>query len=524
MSPAQQLKQLVGAEAERRAFLAEVGLLLPAAHRERLERILELVSWLLALLEMKNLSIARLRQLCFGPTTESARNLCGKAPKDPKLTKARGHGRNSHRSYTAARRVRVTHATLRPGQRCPQCAKGKVRQQKQPAVAIHVTAQPPVGALIHEMEQLRCDTCGKVFTARTPPEAGTQKYDESVGVMVGLMRYGSGMPFYRLEQLQKSLGVPLPASVQWEQVERVSESLEPVFEHLSKEAAQAPVLFSDDTGMRVGALRKEIQNEKDPQRTGIFTSGIVGQLGDHGVSLFFTGRNHAGENLARLLAHRAAQCPAPLHMCDGLAQNNPKGPERVECQCNVHARRNFVELESSFPEECRKVVESFSAIYRVEAQAKAAGLTPEQRLAAHQTHSQPVMEELRAWLTQQIDGRKVEPNSGLGGAIAYMQKRWRQLTQFLRIPGAPLDNNQAERMLKRCILHRKNSLHYRTVRGAQVGDIFMSLVETCRANRVNPFAYMMAVVRNSAAAKANPQCWMPWNYPAALAEQTALAV
>ena len=524
MNQAQELKQLVGAEAQRRAFLAEVGVLLPAAHHERLERIFELVSWLLALLEMKNLSLAKLRQLCFGPTTESARRVCGKAPKEPKSAQAKGHGRYSHRCYTGARRVRVIHSTLRPGHRCPECAKGKLRQQKQPAVAISVTAQPPVGALIHELEQLRCDTCGKMFTAATPPEAGTQKYDESVGVMVGLLRYGSGLPFYRLERLQQSLGVPLPASVQWEQVERVSASLEPVFEHLIKAAAQAPVLFSDDTGMRVGALRKEIQNEKDPQRTGIFTSGIVGKLGDQGVSLFFTGRNHAGENLARLLAHRGLECPAPLHMCDGLAQNDPKGPATIGCQCNVHARRNFVELESSFPEECRKVVESFSAIYRVEAQAKAAGLTPEQRLAAHQTHSQPVMEELGAWLTDQIDGRKVEPNSSLGGAIAYMQKRWTQLTQFLRIPGAPLDNNEAERILKRCILHRKNSLHYRTVRGARVGDVFMSLVETCRANRVNPFAYMMAVVRNSAAAKANPQSWMPWNFQAALAQQIALAV
>jgi hypothetical protein len=267
-------------------------------------------------------------------------------------------------------------------------------------------------------------------------------------------------------------------------------------------------------------LRKQIKSEQEPERTGIFTSGIVGKLGDHAISLFFTGRNHAGENLADLLAHRARECSAPLHMCDGLAQNDPKGAARVECQCNVHARRNFVELESSFPEECRKVVDSFSAIYRVEAQAKAAGLTPEQRLAAHQTQSQPVMEELRAWCNEQIDGKKVEPNSGLGKAIGYMQKRWTQLTQFLCVPGAPLDNNEAERILKQCILHRKNSLHYRTVRGARVGDIFMSLVETCRANQVNPFAYMMAVVRNPVAAKAHPQHWMPWNFESALAGKT----
>lgn len=121
-----------------------------------------------------------------------------------------------------------------------------------------------------------------------------EKYDASVGVMVGLMRYGSGMPFHRLERLQKSLGVPLPASVQWEQVDRVSESLEPVFEHLVNVAAQAPVLYSDDTGMRVRSLREEIQGEKDPKRTGIFTSGIVGKLEDYCVNLYFTGRSHAG--------------------------------------------------------------------------------------------------------------------------------------------------------------------------------------------------------------------------------------
>ena len=314
-----------------------------------------------------------------------------------------------------------------------------------------------------------------------------EKYDASVGVMVGLMRYGSGMPFHRLERLQKSLGVPLPASVQWEQADRVSESLEPVFEHLIREAAQASVLFSDDTGMRVRSLRMEIQGETEPKRTGIFTSGIVGKLEDHCVNLFFTGRSHAGENLSTVLDHRHSGRCAPLHMCDGLARNDPKGHPTVEAQCNVHARRNFVELEGSFPEECQRVVESFSVVYQVEAEARAAGLNPEERLREHQTRSGPVMEALRSWLTGLIEDRKVEPNSELGGAIQYLEKRWTQLTRFLRIPGAPLDNNEAERVLKRCILHRKNSLHYKTERGARVGDLFMSLVETCRANRVNPF-------------------------------------
>jgi hypothetical protein len=365
-----------------------------------------------------------------------------------------------------------------------------LRRRKAPAVAIKVSAQPPVGAVIHEMEQLRCDTCGNLFTAPPPPEAGVEKYDPSVRVMVGLMRYGSGMPFYRLERLQLSLGIPLPSSVQWEQVDQAARELEPVFDHLIYLAAQSVVVFNDDTTMRVSALRKEIQSEVNPKRTGIFTSGIVSQAEHHLIALFFTGRAHAGENLADVLDQRLPEQPPPLHMHDGLAQNTPKGHPTVDCSCNVHARRNFVEIQSAFPQECRKVIECFSEIYRVEAQAKAKEFTPQERLELHQTQSQPVMDRLETWFTQQMEGRKVEPNSGLGQAIHYMQDRWTELTQFLRVAGAPLDNNAAERVLKMSILHRKNSLFYRTQRGADVGDLFMSLVQTCRANAINPFSYM----------------------------------
>ena len=122
------------------------------------------------------------------------------------------------------------------------------------------------------------------------------------------------------------------------------------------------------------------------------------------------------------------------------------------------------------------------------------------------------MEQLKAWLTQQVQDRKVEPNSNLGKAIRYMQDRWHELTQFLRVPGAPLDNNATERILKMSILHRKNSLYYRTQRGPEVRDLFMSLVQTCRANQANPFDYMLAVVRNTEAAKTDPGQWLPWNY------------
>jgi hypothetical protein len=269
--------------------------------------------------------------------------------------------------------------------------------------------------------------------------------------------------------------------------------------------------------MRVGQLRRQIQAEVDPQRTGIFTTGIVCEAEDHPIRLFFTGRRHAGENLARVLEERETGLVPPLHMCDGLSRNEPKGHATQPCNCAIHARRNFVDVRGAFPEECQRVVESFAAIYRVEARSRKERLNPEERLKLHQAESQPVMEQLKSYFTEQLDEKKVEPNSGLGQAMGYMLDRWGALTRFLTVPGAPLDNNTTERLLKTSILHRKNSLHYRTARGAQVGDLFMSVIQTCVANLVNPFEYMLAVVRNNRSVKVDPGRWMPWNHKETLA-------
>ena len=104
-----------------------------------------------------------------------------------------------------------------------------------------------------------------------------------------------------------------------------------------------------------------------------------------------------------------------------------------------------------------------------------------------------------------------------------MRRRWGPLTLFLREPGAPLDNNICEQSLKMAILHRKNSLGFKTQHGAQVGDLFMSLIQTCRLNRVNPWDYLMALVHHPDHVRASPDQWMPWNYQDALEHPKAAA-
>jgi hypothetical protein len=117
-------------------------------------------------------------------------------------------------------------------------------------------------------------------------------------------------------------------------------------------------------------------------------------------------------------------------------------------------------------------------------------MDPDQRLKYHQDNSTELMEDLKTWLTSQLEDKKVEPNSNLGQAISYMLKHFKGMTLFLREPKAPLDNNLCERVLKKAILHRKNSLFYKTEHGAYVGDLFMSLIHTCSFCNANPFEYL----------------------------------
>ncbi|HWH48487.1 MAG TPA: IS66 family transposase [Burkholderiales bacterium] len=456
-------------------------------------------------------------------TTEKTREVLGDAAAQPaelpgqpapakdERAKTPGHGRHAASSYEGARKVVVTHPELQHGDRCPECGSGNVYEQKESKPLVRIVGQAPLSANIYELQRLRCNGCGQVFTAPEPSGVGTEKFDETAGAMIAQLKYGSGMPFARIEELEQRLGIPLPASTQWEIVEEVAELAKPARDELIRQAASGGLFHNDDTGMRV------LKMERPPgdKRTGVFTSGIVSVGERRRVALFFTGREHAGENLGAVLAERAADLPAPVQMCDALSRNTPKldgGVELLVANCLTHGRRQFVELVGAFPGQCRFVLETLGRVYANDAEARAGGLLAGERLRLHQERSGPLMESLREWFDEQIRERKAEPNSGLGKAIQYFQRHWKALTLFLRQPGAPLDNNVCERALKRAVLHRKNALFYRTLHGAEVGDLFMSLIHTCELNTVNSFDYLVALQRNADALARSPQDWMPWNF------------
>jgi transposase len=521
-----------------------------------LQGAMQTLGFLTRELEKKSVSIQRLKQLLFGASTETTAKVIEKILERGGEGKAvdagvaaggseagpgerpKGHGRNGADAYHGAKRVRVPLAGLHAGDACPSCTKGKVYASCEPGLIVRLTGQAPIGGAVYELEKLRCSLCGQVFSAEPPAEVGQEKYDAESAAMIGLLKYGTGLPFYRLEKLQEGLGIPLPAATQWEIVAQTAGVLAPALSQMIHLAAQGQVLHNDDTTMKVLALGgAEVQpaaSAPEPAepaaqpaegrteageasgRAGIFTSGIVSKVADHQIALFFTGHKHAGENLLDLLRQRSAELGPPIQMCDALSRNVPDELRTILANCMAHARRRFVDVAGSFPEQCLHVLQILKVVYGNDAIARDRGMSPQERLLLHQTQSGPAMAELEAWMKTQIEQRKVEPNSGLGEAIAYMRKHWKKLTLFLHVPGAPLDNNVCERALKKAILHRKNSYFYRTEKGAHVGDLFMSLIHTCQLNGANPFHYLTELQKHAAELAAAPADWMPWNYLAAL--------
>jgi transposase len=532
------------------ALLARVRPQLSDEEYREIEALIETLLYVADIVTRKTTSIARLRALLFGACTETTRDVLaragvtpempspgGEAPPDqsadqttgpaagqpPRAGTRRGHGRHGATAYAGAQRITIPHPHLHPGDACPRCDTGTVYRQRDPKVLVRFVGQAPIGATVYGLERLRCHLCGDVFTAPAPDGVGDEKYDATSGAMIALLKYGSGVPFYRLEQLQANVALPLAASTQWEIVADVATRIQPALNELIRHAANGEVLHNDDTSMTVLSLlpkkRKDAPavepatvDDVSPDRTGVFTSGIVATRDGHRIALYVTGRRHAGENLATVLAHRAPGLGPPIQMCDALSRNPPKAFEVILAHCLSHARRHIVNVTPNFPTECRHVLETLRDVYHYDAQARERGLSPAARLSFHQTHSRPLMDALHTWLTAQLDEHRVEPNSGLGQAITYFVKHWTPLTRFLEIPGAPLDNNLVERALKKAILHRKGALFYKTLNGARVGDLFMSVIHTCELNGVNPFAYLIALQRHADALKETPGAWLPWTY------------
>jgi len=525
-------------------------------------RLLRKLLYLVSMLQEKKVTLLRLKAMIFGKKSEkrksdedekeepkgasesggpgrekgedvkTPRNEQREEPESEEFERRPGHGRHSTAAYPGARKVKCRHRELRSGSPCPcRNCRGKVYPVKRPHRFIQFTGNPAIGATQYEQEVVRCGDCGREYEAPLPEGVSPKKYDETADAAIAINRHGMWTPFYRTARMQEMYGVPLPESVQAERCQKVAEALEPLYERMKQEAANGKVFYGDDTPVKIMELIKENQErkkqkakaeEKEPgserkkkkkeeERVAIQTSGVVVKLHSGAkVALYFNGRQHAGENLETLYQRRDPQCGLPMQMSDALACNWCGERERIVCKCLAHARRKFVEIQASYPEACDYVLKQIGKVYRNERATE--GLNDEERLGYHQRHSGPEMTELRQWMDGQMTEKKVEPNSSLGQAIDYFRDHYEGLTAYLRFPGAPIDNNLGEQVLRPVAIIRKNSYGYKTSRGAKAAAIIQSVIQTCRLNQINIWTYLVSVLRRFAEVRVSPEAFVPWNY------------
>ena len=538
---------------------------LPAAVAGKVEQIIRMYFWVVFALQEAKLSVKRLRNLLFGsraqpkdrpaseveaPSSEAPRQAAGaeeaatleevapclettgceagsgasenEAKPKPKGGHRAGTGCLGADAYVGAKRTECRHEDLAVGQRCPVCGQGTLYALPS-GVEIRIDGHALLSAIRYELHKLRCSACGQIFTASLPHEAGEEKYSARARAVLAVSRYYLGLPLYRVEAYPAMLGVPVPDATQWDEIEKVGDCAYVVFAQMEQVAAQGELIWQDDTAVRILSLMQENLEliaaaqahglSTPKERTGMHTTALVVKVGEHTAILYYSSRRHAGENLQALLDQRAAGLDKPLAMSDALSSNEvAQEAALIRCHCLAHGRRKFSDLAEVFPHEGQVVLEVLRQVFDHDEQARQAQLSPEARLAYHQEYSQPLMDGLKGWLATQMDEHLVEPNGSLGKAMVYMQRHWETLTRFLSVPGAPIDNNLAERVLKLFIRQRKNSLFYKSTHSAYIASVLTSLIATCLYAGVNAVEYLVALQEHRREVFADPAAWLPWAY------------
>ena len=416
---------------------------------------------------------------------------------------------------------------------CSLCGKGMVRGKTKSRTLF--VAKPFLTAERHEIETLRCTTCGSTAEAPKPPSLtyAVGRYAPSVVASLAALRYMFGMPSLRMETLCATMGVRVPDSTQWSLFEEAASRVRSFHTHLKTVVANAPVKHFDDTGVLILTVREQIRaaqekaisNGKKPEsvRSGVHTSVSCAVLPDKGkVVLFASGLHHCGEITGKLLERRSVDETLVL-MADASNANTaylPGAPTYrvVVANCNSHVVRKFRELAESFPDAATFFEQAYAQVFRNDAHCRNEGLTPADRLAYHHAHSLPLMEAMATRAKHDFDARLVEPNSTLGKAYRYFQNHFDSFTAFCFVENAPVCNNLAERMLKAFIRQRKASLFFRNTLGATVADILSSLLITAHANGLNPVRYLEAMLLHPDLLRSDPDAFLPWNYEARFGE------
>lgn len=399
------------------------------------------------------------------------------------------------------------------GDCCPYCSIGKLyngEARKQ----LQFNAHAPIEVNRYLREVLRCNRCGQEIIANLPKNF--RKWTCAAKSKIVLYKT-YGMPFYRLQKLQSMYQIPLAANTMWQQCDEVwQDGAKHVYSELLRLLGECHYLNMDDTGVKILQAIEKNKSLAEKDRKACHSTTINGDtVGGHKIEVYISAQDYAGNNI-KPVVENSKNLKAGHHlniMGDGSSMNIPNVDPTLSAQihivnCLEHGRRKFFDIKDDYIEECAYFLKEIKAIFDYEQQFK--GKTPKKRLRLRKQFSTQHIGNIYREIDRLLSKKEVEPNSSLGKAMKYWINKKKGLTAFLRMKDVEISNNRAERALKTLILQRKNSLFFKTMNSAEILSGLSSIVQTCKINGVNGFAYLNWLQENSRECIANPKYYLPW--------------
>jgi transposase len=324
---------------------------------------------------------------------------------------------------------------------------------------------------------------GAVVIAAPKPAMPIAKGLPGPGLLAHLIvsKYTDHMPLHRMQRAYERQGYFLHRSTLCDWLGSCADLLRPLYELMVSVVLQSRALHTDDTTVKMQELVTHL----------LSTARLWAYLGDtaHPYNVFDFTVNRKRDGPQRFLANYQGYLQADAFSgYDGLYLPDPRtaAARITEVACNAHARRKFYEARGSDGLRAHQALAYYRQLYELERQAK--DFTDAQRLLLRHDLAVPILDQFHQWV--EVQRPEVLPKSPMGEALGYALNNWTALIRYTEAGFLAIDNNVAEREMKRVAIGRKNWLFVGSPQGGQTAAVLMSFTSTCQRMGVEPWAYL----------------------------------
>jgi transposase len=398
--------------------------------------------------------------------------------KEEKKRKARPHGRGGFPAHLPRRRIEHP---VDPAQAVCACCAGNPPLIQVGEDTCEKLVKLPVQyeVHVHVYPQMACQRCHEGVTS-APRQDNRLKADVSVVADVVVKKYLEHQPLYRQQQAFDRLGICIPRQTLCDWTGWCSDQVDPVVKAMADYILGQPMVQSDETPVRMQLADGQMETAR------LWAYGLPW------AEVVFDFRTDKSQKGPKEFLNGTA---AKFVQADGGSSYVPvfEELELLHIACMAHIRRQIFEARDDAPLAVDLVLAAIQKLYRIEAQAKAQGMSLEARLELRQREAQPIFIEVGQLIATMR--KDVLPKSPLGKALSYAENQWPAMARYLEVPSAELDNNSIEHSLRGVVLGRRNWLHVGQEAGGEKAANLFSLMITCKRLGIEPYAYLHDVLR-----------------------------